>query len=246
MGDKNKTTSTTPATTTTPGSAPTPATASSNYYVTLGIEANHPDGFDGKTAYPGIDPGHAFFSLAKDDRIVFWFSFGPAQDMRVHGSTVRGTIGYGIGEKSEHFRIKITKAVAEKLEKKSKEFRSKVLSGEQKYDITNNDTCASMVIAVLTDSGVKVPNGKSPVDVGGTGDWKADVAIFLFDFKNPFKWLQQLKDKYSTSPFIYAPSGIRNINDPFKKLNSPWMLAEGDSDPFYGRTEHEDQSAGKF
>ena len=235
-------TSTTPATTTAPGSAPTPATAASKYYVTLGIEANHPGGFDGKTAFIMVDPGHAFFSLAKDDRIMFWFSFGPGQNMRTHGSTVLGNIRYRIGESSKHFRIKISKKVADELNKNCVDFELRVQSGKQKYDVTNNDTCASMAIETLTKSGVKVPNGKSPVDAGDAG-FIAGTATFLFDFKNPYKWLQQLTAKYSgKSPFIYQPSGVKDSTDPLKTLNSDLVLSVGQRDPFYGRTEHEDQS----
>lgn len=233
---------TTPATTTAPGSAPTPATVASNYYVTLGIEANHPGGFDGKTAFIMVDPGHAFFSLAKDDKIMFWFSFGPGQDMRTHGSTVLGNIRHGIGESSKHFRIKISKKVADELNKNCVDFELRVQSGQQKYDVTNNDTCASMAIETLTKSGVKVPNGKSPVDAGNAG-FIAGTATFLFDFKNPYKWLQQLTQKYShLRPYVHAPGGVIDSNDPFKKIASPWILRTGDNDPFYGRRTHEDQS----
>lgn len=209
------------------------------YYVVVGFEVNHMDAFVNETHDLGIDYGHAFFYLVKNNRVTHVLSFGPTEAGKVgwldkgrdnsayrigafikdgYKNARKGTPDYGITEQIKAFKMSITIGQAKKLEVETASIREKIMSGKVKYTAYLNDTCAETARDVLGSAGIETPSGSGAVKHSGLINSPVAYAV------NPYMWHSNFK-KAGKKETSYEPPGI--------DLGQKWLPLIGKGDPIY-------------
>lgn len=207
------------------------------YIVTIGFEVNHiATAFINDTQDLSVDYGHAFFYITKDDLVTVFFSFGP------NGAAVPGKItdeyngprpgntSYAVTEISKLFRLEINETQADNVLKAATDFTSKVAAGTEKYNASNNDTCAETARDILKEGGVKTPSGSGHIT--GIG---LDFITKTFTFVNPYMWHKNCLAEYGAEITYYGPRGMAGIDaDGYTIASGGWTVAAGSNDPLFG------------
>lgn len=205
------------------------------YILTIGFEVNYPDAFVDGTQNLSIDYGHAFFYITKNDKVITFFSFGPAGLDNDPGwgkdeyTGVRpATISYKVSELARAYRLKLSKEQAESVVANVAVFSKDVETGEEHYTAAYNDTCAETARDILSSSDIDTPSGSGPII--GTG---LDAASSLGSFVNPYKWYEDFKDKYGKPIPCKGPGGndATNKADFMLKEKWEWILNINDEEP---------------
>lgn len=209
------------------------------YYVVVGFEVNKTAAFVNETQDLGVDFGHAFFYLVKNNTLTHLLSFGPTEIGKVgwldkgrENSTYnigalikdgsknarKGTPDYGITEQIKAFKVPITIGQAKKLEMETASMRAKILSGKVKYTAYLNDTCAETSRDVLGAAGIETPSGSGAVKHSGLINWPVAYAV------NPYMWHSNFK-KAGNKEVTYEPPGIYDDQE--------WLPLIGKGDPIF-------------
>lgn len=133
-------------------------------YVVVGFGVNEPKAFQNGVHYIGIDPGHAFMYTVRNNKVTQFLSFGPIQTGNLRNAAWGpGTPDFGMSYATNLFKVEVSMAQMNSVEKITAEFRQLILSGDMPYKGLSNDTCAETVKEILDKAGVTTPNGKGPV-----------------------------------------------------------------------------------
>ncbi|MDA3134859.1 hypothetical protein EGT71_08545 [Atlantibacter subterranea] len=219
------------------------------YILIVGFEVNHPEAFQNSVLNLSKDFGHAFFYVTRRsavsgyDIVDTFFSFGPAgigQGGKVttaYNGTRPGDTQYLIKEKVKMFRLRISKAQAEKIKENANQFTTDVNNRKIFYNTSLNDTCAETAKDILSSSGVSTPDGHGTVI--GTGNIFIDLTIYNLALVNPYMWFKNFQTHYGRAITWYGETGhVKALPDELRdeegykiEIIKPWILVPEQFDP---------------